>query len=504
MNLSLNMSDKKDDELVSSASALLIGVGDDLTATERDAQRLYDVLVDPKLGGYNPERIKLLKGESATAEGIREGFAWLVEETKRKEASTTILFYSGHGGIFESFGAEGFTSSYHLLPFGYEETRLSETAIAGTEISDFVQAVNSRKLVVFLDCCHAGGIPIFKKASEKRKFRQSAMPAELVAGLEAGTGRVAVASSRDYELSIANEEFSFFTASLINALTGAVVRYDPFVRILEVISYLFRDVPARTKGRQNPFVKGIQNLSDNFALCLASEDGRMDYAAQPSEAQLLSWDEYQNLTAELEARFKIKNAYRDRVNDYRVQQALNYQPGTSANNTAAGSGVEQKTTAAFDPPLQELETLYLKALKDLYSLREKINRGWREPKLLAHFTFDANDEIRYSDDEESYEIRLFIEDYPSDVKSVVYLLDSSFDEPERQASKSDAQFEEFITSYGEFIVTAVLRFENGTEHKIVRWLSSALEDYYRLNEPRESIKEAVGKATEAIVDEYFA
>ncbi len=494
--------DKNDKEIVTNACALLIGVGDDLPATEKDAQRLYDILIDPKLGGYSPKRIKLLKGKNSTAKEIRESFTWLKEETKRKEASTTIIFYSGHGGVFESFGAEGFTSDYYLLPYGYDQAQLADTSISGAEISDLVQAVNSRKLVVFLDCCHAGGIPVFKRTKESRKFKQLAMPAELVAGLEAGSGRVAVASSRDYELSIAKEDYSIFTDSLINALTGAVARYDPFIRILEVVSYLFRDVPARTKGKQNTFVKGIQNLSDNFALCLASEDRRMDYAVPPDEIQLLSWDEYQNLTAEFEAQFLIKNAFRDRVNEYRVQQALNYQPSTAESIVDAETGERRAT--AFDLQLRELETLYLKALKDLYSLRDKINRGWREPKLLAHFTFDAADKIRYSKDEQSYEIRLFIQDYPLDLKSVTYILDSSFSEPERQASKSDPQFEEFITSYGEFSITAVLHFENGTEYKIIRWLSSILEDYYRFHEPRETIKKAVTKATEAIVDEYFA
>ena len=496
------MIDKNDKEIVTNACALLIGVGDDLPATEKDVQRLYDILVDPKLGGYSPERIKLLKGESATAKGIRKGFTWLKEETKRKEASTTVVFYSGHGGVFESFGVEGFTSNYYLLPYGFDQAQLADTSVSGAEISDFVQTINSRKLVVFLDCCHAGGIPVFKKTKERGKFNQMAMPAELVAGLEAGSGRVAVASSRDYELSIAKEDYSIFTDSLINALTGAVVRYDPFVRILEVISHLFRDVPARTKGKQNTFVKGIQNLSDNFALCMASEEARMDYAVPLDEVELLSWDEYQNLSAEIEAQFRIKNAFRDRVNEHRVQQALNHQP--SAGDSVVDTGIGGRVGTAFDLHLRELETLYLKALKDLYSLREKINRGWREPKLLAHFTFDADYKIRYSKESQSYEIRLFIQDYPSDVKSVTYILDSSFSEPERQAGKSDPQFEEFITSYGEFSITAVLHFENGTEYKIVRWLSSLLEDYYRLHEPRENIKKAVSKATEAIVDEYFA
>lgn len=496
------MDQQKNDEISLQACALLIGVGNDLPATEKDAKNLYEILADPQMGGYSTDRIKLLTGNSATAAGIREGFTWLVNETKKSPASTAVVFYSGHGGVFESFGAKGFVSNYYLLPFDYDQTNLNETALSGTELSDLAQAVNARKMIVFLDCCHAGGIPVFKDAPKNQTFKQLAMPAELIAGLEAGSGRVAIASSRDTEVSIAKGEYSIFTDSLIKALRGAAARYDRFVRILEVLSFLFRDVPTRTKGRQNPMVKGIQNLTDNFALCLASEQHRINLIAAENEQPLLTWDEYQNLTAELDAQFKIKNAYRDRVNDYRVQQALNFEVGLGAQNLTPGAA--ETRYAVLDNHLRELETLYLNALKDLYSLRERIDRGWREPKLYAQFVCDKNGKIRYSKTEESYEIRLFIEDSPADTKSVTYsLLDESFDEPERQATKSDPQFEEFITSYGEFSIAAVLRFDNGTELKIVRWLSSALEDFYRSYPPPPPLEKAVATGIERIANEYF-
>jgi hypothetical protein len=250
--------------LFTKGHAILVGVGSDLPVTVDDATSLRDILIAPARAAYPPEQVELLTERNATREGIIEAFKRTVARVGGDKDSTVMIYYSGHGA--KLLHPDG-TPEYFLVPYGYSPGH-RETLLTGREFTDCIESLKTRKLVVMLDCCHAGGIPLYKAPGEA--VIKSPLPPELLSLMESGGGRVVVTSSRESELSYIRGQQSVFTACLLEALSGeSAVEQDGFARILDVIAYLFKHVPQRASllGSQHPFVNNIRDLDDNFPLC---------------------------------------------------------------------------------------------------------------------------------------------------------------------------------------------------------------------------------------------
>ncbi|MEH2361435.1 caspase family protein [Nostoc sp.] len=240
--------------------ALLIGVGADLPVTVLDATAIQDILIDGDRAAYLPEQVTLLTEASATRQNILAAFDQIIAQVNQNPDATVIIYYSGHGGRIQR------TNEYFLVPFGYDPSQRADTAISGVEFTQKIEAITARKLVVLLDCCHAGGVPALKEPGES--FVKSPLPPELLNVLGTGSGRVVVASSREDEYSYTGQPYSAFTDCLLSALQGkATVNKDGYARILDILVYLFDQVPKRASGSQHPFVNKVLDLGDNFPLC---------------------------------------------------------------------------------------------------------------------------------------------------------------------------------------------------------------------------------------------
>jgi hypothetical protein len=247
----------------SNSHALLIGVGADLPITVQDATALKTVLVDPTRAAYPLEQVELLTEAAANRQGILDAFDRLIKRTNNNPNAAVLVYFSGHGGRIERPGAP---PEYFLIPYGYDPCRRTNTAISGLEFTDKIKAIEARKLVIFLDCCHAGGVPALKEPGDT--FVKSPLPPDLLGALESGSGWVVVASSQENEYSYTGTPYSVFTTCLLEALEGkAVVNQDGYARILDVLIYLFKHVPERAAGSQHPLVKRVLDLGDNFPLC---------------------------------------------------------------------------------------------------------------------------------------------------------------------------------------------------------------------------------------------
>ncbi|OUL26595.1 hypothetical protein BV372_26720 [Nostoc sp. T09] len=243
----------------SNGYALLIGVGADLAVTVKDATAVRDVLIDPNRAAYPPAQVTLLTETVATRQNILAAFDQIISQVNQNPDATVIIYYSGHGGRIKR------TNEYFLVPYGYDPSQRANTALSGLEFTQKIAAITARKLVVLLDCCHAGGIPALKEPGET--FVKSPLPPELLNVLETGSGRVVVASSREDEYSYTGQPYSAFTDCLLEALQGkAAVNKDGYARILDILVYLFDQVPKRASGPQHPFVNKVLDLGDNFPL----------------------------------------------------------------------------------------------------------------------------------------------------------------------------------------------------------------------------------------------
>ena len=229
--------------------AVVIGVGADLPNTVEDAAGIADQLRSPRRCVYPAEQVQLLTGEQAKRTDILAALGWLAEVAGKDD--TAVVYFSGHGME---------TPDYYLLPYGYDLNDLSSTAILGATFSEHLQAIQSGKLVVFLDCCHAGGL------AEAKGLMKSPMPPGVLDQLGRSRGRVVLASSRKNEVSWTGTPYSVFTEALLEGLSGyGTFEQDGYARVLDVALWVGRKTPERTQDKQHPIIK-VSNLADNFAL----------------------------------------------------------------------------------------------------------------------------------------------------------------------------------------------------------------------------------------------
>lgn len=286
--------------------ALLIGVGADLAVTVQDATALHNLLINPLCAGYPPSQVALLTETDAHREQILAAFDRLTRQVENDPDATVIIYFSGHGGKFH---LPGQSPEYCLVPYGYDPGRRHETALSDQEFTARIEAIKARKLVVFLDCCHAGGVPALKDANVT--FEKSPVPPHLLNTLQAGSGRIVVASSRENEYSYTGTPYSVFTACLIEALGGkAAIKKDGLARILDILTYLFDQVPQRTSEKQHPFVNKILNLDDNFSLCYYAGGDKGSPEEPASSPPVLTAGKRQRLERkrqELQASWDLRN-----------------------------------------------------------------------------------------------------------------------------------------------------------------------------------------------------
>jgi len=244
-------------EFFSNGYALIVGVGADLPNTVGDAQGLADILKDSERCSYPSEHVHLLTEKNANRGAVLAGLDALAQSAGAESA--VVVYFSGHG--YRATTSIG--EAYYLLPYGYDIQRLSKTAISGQEFADRLRAIPAQKLLVLLDCCHAGGVGDAKAPG--LELAKSPLPPEAVALLAEGSGQVLIASSQEDERSFAGKPYSAFTLALIEALSGVgAAKKDGYVRVADVALHAREVVPGRTKGQQHPILHFEH--ADNFVL----------------------------------------------------------------------------------------------------------------------------------------------------------------------------------------------------------------------------------------------
>ena len=175
--------------------AVVVGVGADLPVTVDDAAAVADLLRDPSRCAYPPDQVRLLTDEGAHRDAVLSALDWLAEAAGPN--ATALVYFSGHG--LE-------TPDYYLMPYGYALADLPGTATPGTVFTERLRAVRARKLLVLLDCCHAGG----QAEAKGLPGVKSPLPPSVAAELGRGGGRVVIASSRKDEVSWTGQPYSVF------------------------------------------------------------------------------------------------------------------------------------------------------------------------------------------------------------------------------------------------------------------------------------------------------
>ncbi|RRR68095.1 MAG: caspase family protein [Candidatus Viridilinea halotolerans] len=256
--------------------ALVIGVGQyrdsgiaDVATAANDARALGHLLRDPQLAAYPDAQVRVLVDAKATRTNILDA---LGELAQRAVGGTALIFFAGHG--------EQVDGSYTLLPFDAEASRLAATGIDAALFQQLVAKVRSqaKRLLVLLNCCHAGGVGGVVLEATGR-LSGSAPPADFYSPLAEGSGQVVISSARPAQKagaqSTTNPQHTTFGAHLLAALRGNVPGDGPAVGVFELFAALRANVPADARQityqgaplRQEPLFYASQ-LDDNLAVAL--------------------------------------------------------------------------------------------------------------------------------------------------------------------------------------------------------------------------------------------
>ena len=235
--------------------ALLIGVDWNkyerlaLPVVGKDIQRLAKILSHPDRCAYLPENIEVLTQEEATRENILGGLTRLGEKLTNDQSgnATAIVYFSGHGHLER-------TGESFLLPYdmGFP---VSLYGVPAKGFAEAIAALNPRRLMVVLDCCHAEAMDL-KGDAALDGVSTVAITAETpgFSKLATGEGRAVLSSSRSDQKSWIRDDgrMSVFTYHLIEALTGHAGRVaSPDVTVTEVMDYVAKTVPATAKKEKN-------------------------------------------------------------------------------------------------------------------------------------------------------------------------------------------------------------------------------------------------------------
>lgn len=107
--------------------------------------------------GFEPEDIRVVLDERATANGIRERLSWLLDGAA--DGMERVLFYSGHGAQMPGYNAAEKIDHVDecLVPWDFAWSK--DTAITDDDLFGLYSNLpfGARFFAVF-DCCHAGGM----------------------------------------------------------------------------------------------------------------------------------------------------------------------------------------------------------------------------------------------------------------------------------------------------------------------------------------------------------
>jgi tetratricopeptide (TPR) repeat protein len=233
--------------------AVVIGIGDykdrkipPLHYTVADARGVYDVLTDPKYGFFLKENVKVLMNTEASTQNIKKAFgSWLKKHVR--ENDFVMIYFAGHGASE--------AGSTYWVTYDTDIEDLYGTAISNDSISQMLNRVASKTLIVFLDSCYSAAT--VNRGWQTRSLVESDPFKEFK-----GEGRVVITSSNGKQPSLEVQEFGHgvFTYFLIRGLIGkADQNTDGYIILDEIWDYLNNNVKhtARQYGiHQTPVIDG--------------------------------------------------------------------------------------------------------------------------------------------------------------------------------------------------------------------------------------------------------
>ena len=266
--------------------ALLIGVGEcaypkwSLPVTVRDVEALEAMLANPNSCGYIETNIHTLTNKQANQQAILDELHWLQKIANNDSETTVIIYYSGHGWL------DKLSNSYYLIQHDIEPFDIPGTALKAKVFTEELRKIQSDRLLVIVDSCHAAGMATSKdKPSHSRipnDFISVAPNKDIFSSLTAKKGRAVFMSCAGYQQSWIREDqtMSIFTNHLLEALNGAAnLKGDKTVTVSNLMNHLGKTVNISTqKAYQRIQEPQFDFSTEDFAIALLQGGKGLSYS----------------------------------------------------------------------------------------------------------------------------------------------------------------------------------------------------------------------------------
>jgi hypothetical protein len=231
--------------------AVIIGVSKyknsrvpELAVSDKDA-RDFAAFLKGQSSLFRTLHVNLLCNEEATKTAVEKELYYGLRRAGKDD--TVVVFLSGHGA--DDPGSPG---EFFFLTYDADPEFLAATAVHMNR-QWFLSRLDSRRVVLIADACHAGGFSVrgaksLSSSLERfmRQFRES-------------EGRILITSSRADEISQEDPDLgnSLFTYHLLNGLKGAADKdKDGIVTLRELYDYVYENTKKQTRGYQSPQMEG--------------------------------------------------------------------------------------------------------------------------------------------------------------------------------------------------------------------------------------------------------
>ncbi len=220
-----------------------------LKFADRDAQAFAEFLQKPEGGGFEPDHMRILLNKDATLANLKEALIDFLSNAIDKDL--VMIFFAGHGAPDPARLA-----NLYLLTHDADPARLGTTAFPMWDIQTVLtRHITAKKIVVFSDACHSGGISADFAARGMNVTESNLINQYLADLVRTKDGIVVFTASAAGEVSQEFPELGHgvFTHYVLEGMKGeADFNNDYTVTINELMQYVEEQVKRKTKGAQNP------------------------------------------------------------------------------------------------------------------------------------------------------------------------------------------------------------------------------------------------------------
>ncbi|MDJ0695550.1 GUN4 domain-containing protein [Mastigocoleus sp. MO_188.B34] len=251
--------------------AVLIGVSEykyglnPLPAAIKDVEAMQRVLQNPKMGGFTPDNITVLKNPQRQV--MEEGIEMLFSSCQKDDL--LLLYFSGHG-IKDDHGRLFLTTP--LTRKDRKGKLIRTTTVAASFIHEIMENCRSKRQIIILDSCFSGAF-----AEGMRAKDDGVVDIKTQLG---GEGRAILTSSTAFEYSFEQQgsDLSVYTRYIVEGIeTGAAdIDDDGVISVDEVHDYAKKKV-HKAAPAMNP---GIFAIKEGYKIKIARApigDPKLEY-----------------------------------------------------------------------------------------------------------------------------------------------------------------------------------------------------------------------------------